>query len=767
MTALNPLMQTPGNGIEKSSPIMQYIQTSPAHWQASNTFGGIARYIQSVRRHVWAIGIFIILSVIATYVISSRLRPLYESTATIDIDPQAPSAVIGQDSYRNYGRTSVEADAFLATQTKLIESDAVLRPVAQKYDLVRREEALDFQFPWERWLRKDDNQSGRDGQEAPIGLHRLKITRPPNTYLLLIRYQSSDPKLASQVANAIAESYLQHLYDIRTRSSASLATFMETQSAELKAKMERSSQALARMEKDLGVLSSDEKTNVLASRLVQLNADYTNAQSDRLKKESIWKSVNNGSLEALQVSGQADQLTLLNQKLNESEQKMAELGATYGSAHPEHRKIAAEIDELNAEIEAARNNISKRVQADYEQALRREQMFSQALAVAKAQADEVNARFFQYAELKHEAESDKKLYEELVWKIKEAVTNAGFQTNNIRIADVARPGLKPVFPNKGLNVLLAFLLSTVLAVSAASAYDAVDNTVREPDQLNRAVQADVIATLPIVKRQNAMVNRKAILSIGDGSTTYENRGDIVVDEGPVAVLNGYSEAIRSLRNTLELSATRSPLRSLVIASANVGEGKTTTAVNLAIAHAKRQRKTLLIDADLRNPKIHKVFNMPNTSGLSTMLETGPPWSAPGTPLPVVSIASHPNLFVIPAGTIADRPSDIIGGRLVTLVEELRKVYDLIIIDTPPLLGFAEPLELARAGDAVLLVARAGKTKISEVAAVLSQLNRISAKTVGIVLNRTTHNARGIRYYYAYDDSQRRNNDAKGSAALIS
>jgi polysaccharide biosynthesis transport protein len=704
MIVYNPgAASPPPEGIQK---IPVYCLPATEHSQSHNSAGGMTRHIRSIRRHARSIFAFVACSVIATYVVSSRLQPLYESTATIDVDRQAPSAVIGQDSYRNYGGSSVETDEFFATQAKLIDSDAVLRPVAQKYDLVHKESELEFKLPGQGLFSHIETPAeGEQAKNTPIGFKRLKITRPPNTYLLLIRYQSSDPKLASAVANSIAESYLEHIYQIRMHSSASVATFMETQSAELKAKMERSSQALARMEKELGVINPDEKTNIISARFAQLNADYTNAQSDRLKKEAICKLVKSGSPEALQVSGQAEQLVQLNQRLDEARQRLAEVEATYGSAHPEHRKIAAEVAELVKQINEARTNIAQRVEADYQQALGREQMFIKTLQATKAEADRVNARFFQYAQLKHEAEADKKLYEELIWKIKESVTNAGFQTNNIRIADIARPGLRPVFPKKGLNVLLALFFSSLLAVAAASVRDALDNTVCEPEQITRMLATDVIGILPVVKR------------------AYGTKA-----------LNGYPEAIRRLRNTLELGCFGFSLRSIVITSANSGEGKTTTALNLAIAHAKHGKKTLLIDADLRDPKLHKVFGLSGHDGLSMILKRGP-LIKPVQPIPVHRIKDHTDLYVIPAGPPPDQPSDLICSRLLDLVDGLQSGYDLIIIDAPPLLGFAESLELAMAADGVLLVARAGKTKMYDLSSGISELGRLRANVIGVVLNR--------------------------------
>src|SRR6478672_739781 len=402
-----------------------YMQAPQPEMEPESQGVPISHYIWVVRRHLWKIAIFVVTCVIVTFIISSRLTPIFESTAIVDIDRQAPSAIIGQDSNRNVANDS---DQFLATQIKLIQSDSVLRPVAQKYNLLQHEQQL----------MQDPDQARRAAQ-SPVLLKRLTVKRPPNTYLLQIGYRSPDPQLAADVANATAQSYLQHTYTIRIKSSVNLSSFMELQMEELKVKMERSGQALATFERELGVISPEEKTNILSARLLQLNTEYTNAQGDRVKKESIWNSVKTGSLESVQVSGQAEQLALLNQKLNESRQRFAEVRTTYGSTHPEYRKASSQVAELVRQFDDLRNNIAQRVQVDYNQSLGRERMLQKAVAETKAEFDKLNSRSFEYQQLKREAEADKKLYEELVRKIKEAGINASFQNSSIRIADPARP----------------------------------------------------------------------------------------------------------------------------------------------------------------------------------------------------------------------------------------------------------------------------------------------------------------------------------------
>ena len=172
-------------------------------------------------------------------------------------------------------------------------------------------------------------------------LKKLKVTRPPNTYMLLISYRSKDKRLAADVANAIAQSYLAHTYNIRYRAAAGLSQFMERQLEELRAKMEKSSAALAQFERELNVINPEEKTSILSARLLQLNTEYTKAQADRVRKEAAYNSVQGGSMEAAQVSTQGEALSKLTESLNEAQQKFAEVKTRYGANHPEYKRIAA------------------------------------------------------------------------------------------------------------------------------------------------------------------------------------------------------------------------------------------------------------------------------------------------------------------------------------------------------------------------------------------------------------------------------------------
>ena len=664
----------------------------------------LSQYVWIVKRHRWKILGFVAASVAATWLISARLTPIYESTATVDVDRQTPPGVVGDEAARS---ALNDADQFLATQIKLVESDSVLRPVDRRFELRRHE-------------HQTLSASAR-AQEAPVTLKRLRVTRPPNTYLIEISYRSEDPQLSADAANAIAESYLEDIYNIRIRSSASLSAFMERQMEELKAKMERSSKALAAFERDLNVINPEEKTNILASRLLQLNTDYTTAQAERLKQEAAYDAVRAGSLEAALAAPQGEALRKLADDRNQARERLAEVKSFYGANHPEYRKAQAKLNEVESDFEQARQGLIGRVESEFNQAQQREDMSRQAVAEAKEEFDRVNARSFEYQSVKREADADKTLYDELTRKIKEAGINAGFQNSAVRIADPARASLLPVSPDIPLNLLLALLFSAVLALGGAVASDLLDKTVRDPEQVARTLRTEVIGSLPLTRTLPAALH-------------FADERD----------LSGFHESVRTLRNSILLAGFERPYRSLLVTSAAPGDGKTTTAVNLAAAHAQQGKRTLLIDGDLRRPSVHRNFHLPSTVGLSNVLAGELPWREACR-----RVEEVPALAVLAAGAPSRRAADLVGRGLTQLLEDAASEYDLVILDAPPLLGFAEPLQMATAAEGVLVVARAGQTSRKAVGTVLATLTRLRAKVVGVVLNEVHKELSDSYYYYGY------------------
>ena len=693
----------------------------------------LSHYLWILRLHRWKIITFIAVCVLATAIVSSRLTPIYEATATIDIDRQSPPGIIGEDARRS---SLNDADQFLATQVKLIQSDSVLRPVAQRFSLLDREGSVNA----------GDAARKPALENAPVVLRKLKVARPPNTYLLQISYRSPDPALAAQVANAVSQSYIAHTFDLRFRASEGLATFMEKQIEELHAKMERSTGALVMFEKELNVINPEEKTSILSSRLLQLNTEYTNAQADRVRKESESLSLSDDSLEAALASPQGESLRKTLDHLNEVQEKFAQVTRQYGANHPEYRKAAAQVAEVKALLERTRQNIAGRVNVERRQAESRESMLRTVVGETKSEFDKLNVRSFEYQQLKREAEGDKKLYEELVRRIKEAGINASFQNSSIRLADSARPPVKSVFPDIPLNSLLALVFSTLLAICAAVLVDLLDSTVRGADDVARFLNVPVLGTLPVVK--NWAKRLSAVITSGNvvGMTALAQAST----EG--RAIAGFGEAVRTLRNNILLADFDRRLRVILVTSASPSEGKSTVAAHLAIAHAEQGKKTLLIDGDLRRPSVHRKFGFTATAGLSNVLLGEVKW-----PQVLVKPDALGDLDILPAGPPARRACDLLGAGIMELLNEVSPEYDLIVVDAPPLLGFAESLQMSTCVDGVLLVARSGETSRKAVRTVVTTLNRLHVNVLGLALNEVKSDSSDGYYYHGnyskyYDQS---------------
>ncbi len=710
-------IDVPDQGKRNSLPApadTYWAEPVPLEGEAARRDVPLYHYVWILRRHWWRILAFAAFSIAATWIISKRLHPIYESTATIDIDRRIPPGIIGQESNQT---TTPDADQFLATQVKLIQSDSVLRPVVDKFNLHDEVEQV---VP-------DPEVEYADPADAPVILKNLRVTRAPTTYLLLVSYRSPRPRLAADVANAVAQSYIQQTYSNRFKSSASLAAFMEQQLDGLRAKMERSGSALEQFERELNVINPEEKTNILSSRLLQLNTEYTNAEADRIHKEAALRSVQTGSLESAQVSSQGESLKGLSERLQEAQQKFANVRTHFGPNHPEFNKAEVQVNEIESQLALAKQNIGQRIETEFSQAADRETMLKQSVDETKAQFDKLNSRSFEYQSLKREAEADKKLYEELVRKIREAGINANFQNGSIRVADPARPDTKPVFPNLKLNLVLAAFLSLLISMAAAVTADGLNNTVREPEQISQTMDTQVIGTLPVVKSW-----RPKILSGG-------SIGRNLVSVKAETRMNEFDEAVRTVRNSILLTAFDRRLRSIMVTSAGAAEGKSTIAAHLATAHAQQGRKTLLIDADLRRPTVHQSFAVNSKPGLSNVLAGEIGWRES-----IVRQEQMPLLDLLVGGPPSRRAVDQIAG-LAELIDDAIQDYDLVIVDSPPFLGFPEPLQMASFVNGVLVVAVSGKTTRRALAATVSSLKRLRTNLLGVVLNRMNSVSAG--YYY--------------------
>jgi polysaccharide biosynthesis transport protein len=688
-------------------------------------------YIWLLKRHWWKIIAAVVFCTALTAIFCFYVTPVYEATASIAIDHQLPSTAIGQDSAPT---ETGNLDDILNTEVRIIQSDPVLRPVAEQYHLLgqKKTDTLLAQkkadtLPVQKKPDPPFSQKKTDAGElmraadGPVELPGLAVARIPNSLIINIVYRSEDRNKAASIANAIATSYITRGMEMRARASMGSSAFMEKQIGELKKNMDDSAKALAGYERDLGLINPDEKTSILTARILQLNTQYTDAQNDRVRKETDYQALKSGDSAALEVSPEAGPLAKLDEQLHAAQEKMAVVKTVYGPNYAEYKRAANDLGEVERQYQQMRTEVARRVQVDYQEAKKREAMLQQSLAEAKSESDQLNANSLKNQQLKQEAEANKTLYNELFRKIKEAGINAGFQSGTIRIADEARPQLHPVFPKKGLFIFLGFLLSLLASIAFVIVSDILNTTLRDPDQARMAIGAEVVGTLPSVRR--FPVHSRILPGV-------KSHRRIKARVNWAQTPEFYEECIHTLLSSLLLDRSARKLKSIVITSAEPGEGKSTCAAHMAAASASRGKRTLLIDADLRFPIQHRLFNITSRESLTSAIAQGRSLRQIRQP-----VGHTDKLDVIVAGMASEHMCAQVAVIVSELLAEAVLEYDLIIVDSPPMLFLSEPIQMACIADGVLVVGRAGRTDQRAVAAVFAALRRVQANILGLVINR--------------------------------
>ncbi len=637
------------------------------------------------------------------------LPPISVGSATIAIDRQAAPETIGDSRLLTTGD-----DQFMATQQSLLQADTILRPVAERYNLLQRERQFRRYWFWHYPPEKENAI-----RNAPIHLKHLRIERRPNTYLLTITYRDRNPQVAADAANAIADSYLRNIFETRIKEAGRLTSSMERQLVDLKGKMESTHGALMVYQRELGTADPEQKTSVLVARLQALNTENSLAQADRIAKEAVFREAKDGSLPEVEVSAQSSDLTRDVERLKVAKANLAMVAATYGDQHPEYRKAAAEVDEARASLDESRQNVSNRIGVDYRQSLVRERMLSAAVAETKQQVDDLTAQSFDYLQLKHEADTAERVYEDLFAKIKQSGINSELQNNIIRLADSARPAARPIFPNWPLIVGVSMAFFVFSCAAYVISVELTDVTAKEAEAVEEALGIPVVCSLPQV------ADMQLRLAVGPdglciaGSRWRGLRGGF------------FDEGMRHLRGYLMLSVQGNVPKSVLITSALPGEGKSTVALSLAMANAEQGKRTLLIDADLRQPTIEKLIRLEPDAGLAEVLAHRSHWSLATRPVP-----GRPNLSILGSGLPMPLSLALIGPQMRGILTQAIQEFDLVVLDSPPLLGCAETLDLAAAAEVTVLAVRSGQTPMKALRGAVETLRRVNVSVAGIVLNQS-------------------------------
>jgi succinoglycan biosynthesis transport protein ExoP len=707
---------------------------TPAREQA------VSDYWRILQKRKWTVVVSIVVVFVAAGLISVRMTPIYDAVAQIVISQRASNPLNFKDS----DQSAENQQDDISTQVKVMQSETLAKLVINRLNLDRRPDFAGEQQTMSSGgiaVSQSPTQESSH-QELLIRkfLNGLKVQQVPGTSLVEVKYSNPDPSLAAEIANAITSTFIEQNVKARYDSTMQAADLLSKQLADLQIKMEASQAKLVQYQKEHSIVGTDDKQNLTVDKLDELNKELTQAQGDRIQKESLYQVAITNNPEGLAPVLQDPTLMALRQQQTQLQTQYALLSTEFGPAYPRVLEIKNQLDQIDKSYREEVKNSVNRIQNDYQTALKREQMLQTALAQQTDVADQLNENAIEYKFLKQEADSNRLLYDGLLQKLKEASLAAGLESSNIRIVDEARVPLHPARPNIPMNLEFALLIGLVGGVAIAFALEALDTTIRTPDQAESISGLPVLGVIPLQSSLDKAITSIAKVHLFKTLPRNSERARPLISY--LDPQSETAEAYRALRTSILLSSVSHPPRSILVTSSIPQDGKTMTSINVGIVLAQQGKRILLIDADMRRPNVHKVFGISGQTGLSNILTGGAKVSD------AIQATVQPNLFAIPAGPVPPHPSELLGSALMEdFLKRWREEYDIVIIDSPPVLSVTDAVLLSVQTDAVILVIRSHQTSTAHLRRTRDLLQSVKASLLGVVVNAADLTSPDYYYYY--------------------
>ena len=729
LQALEPIDLLPAKGPQSVYPYLAQQQNPILH------------YWQILRKRKWAVlaafGIVFALSVIATL----NATRLYQATSKVAIFPENPN-VLGFKDAEN-GSPDYEYEATMETQAAILRSDALAMKVIEAMHLDQDPAFTGATRPQaEDSIRVSNMQPDPAKAAGLLGAFRggLSVQIIPNSRLVQISYTHPNPRLATEMVNALVRTFIEENFKTKYESVTQTSDWLSTELADLQLKVQTSEEKLVRYQKDHSILGVDEKQNIVTAKLNELNNELTVAQTDRIQKESNYRLAVAGDPAFAKTSreGTSSMLGKLREKEADLNTQYAQATTQFGSGYPKVVELSNQLKQVRTEIVAEETRMQHEIRDEYLAAVQRENLLTTAFEQQKQEANQLNESAIEYSVLKRDAESNRQLYQDLLQRLKEAGVSAGLRSSNIRVVDVARTPTSPITPDVPRNIRFGVLLGLACGIGLAFVLESLDTSIRNMEELSAISTLPALGTIPLQLSSNGSLRKR--LKMVSAETEKSESPALVTYARPKSEA---AEAYRALRTSILLSSFGAPPKVILVTSASPQEGKTTISANSALVLAQRGSRVLLIDADLRRPSIDKLFGVRSRGGLSTLISGSDKVEDVVIPCPEV-----PNLWILPAGPIPPQPAELLGSTVMKdHIAHWRSFFDHIIIDTPPCLSVTDAVLLSPEADRVILVARSGQTTKAALRRACEMLLQVNARVMGIVLNAL--NRHSAEEYYQY------------------
>ncbi|GAB4177241.1 MAG: exopolysaccharide regulatory tyrosine autokinase VpsO [Geothermobacteraceae bacterium] len=678
---------------------------------------------------------------VAVAIYTFAKTPLYEGTTQVLIEKARPSALESDNGYRIYD------PEFYETQFQLIKSRAVALRVVRALGLTSAEVlpgqeeqgALAAVISWVRGLKatvvhlfagdEQGQQKELTAEDEELLLadmiaEGLEVRPFKNSRIVTISYRSPNPEFAARVANATATAYVEQTLNMKLDSTRLTLDWMTRKAEEERKKLDAAEKRLQAYMVANDIVTLEDRLTVTPQKLNQISSQLVNAEAKRKEMEAIYLQVKRlasrpDEAETLPAIASDPAMQTLRTEILQAEQKVRELSAKYGPKHPVMIKANGDLEVLKRKRDQEVERIVRSLKNQYDLAVSTEESLRAQLDRTKSEALNLNQKFIQYSALKREVETNRQLYDALMLKIKEQSITKETQPVNLWIVEKAAVPEFPVSPNKKKNLLLGLIVGLMAGIGLAFFVEYLDNTVKYPEETEKALGLSVLGLVSLWKEKDAQLER------------------VLLDQPR----STYAENYRALRTAVLLSSADGAPARILVTSPGPAAGKTTTAANLAIALAQAEKKVVLIDGDLRKPRLHKIFKLANRNGLSNYL-------AGGSGEALLHKGPVDNLAVITSGPIPPNPAELLSSsRMAKLLDGLQKEFDIIVCDTPPLLNVADARILSRLFSGTILVVRARQTTFELAGKAVKALADVNAPVLGMVINALE--LKKSDYYYQY------------------
>ena len=671
--------------------------------------------------------------VLATTLVGTLLMtPIYRATTTVQIERDTIKVVDVE------GLTPTESPAdrdFYQTQYELLKSRSLAQRVIAQLDLPNDPvyQAMNRPSPWKALLGggADDEEelsaAEADSREdrklsgmTSAFLANLSIEPVRNSRLVRVHFDSPDPGFSQKVVNAVAEAYIATNLDRRFDASSYAKTYLEDRLEQLKLKLQDSEIELVEFAQKERIVDANDGSSLSTQSLEELNTAVAKAQDERIRAEARWRQAEAATGMGLASVLESPIIQTLQGTRAQLQADYQDKLSVYKPAFPEMQQLKAQIEELDKQINAEVANIKASIRAGYQAALQQETLLKDQVNTLKDEVLDLQSRSIQYNILKREVDTNRQQYDALLQRYKDVGIAGGVGTNNISIVDRAEVPVGKHKPRLALNLAVGLLLGLFGGVLLAFVFEHLDDTLKSPEDGEKQLGMSVLGVIPLLKAP--MTPTRAL-------------------EDP---RSAFAEAYRSVRTALQFSTDTGVPRCLLVTSATPAEGKSTTALTLAKNFAQLGKRVLIIDADLRNPSLHRTLGKNNELGLSNYL------AGASKATEVIQATETPGLMYMPTGPLPPNPAELLmGPKMVSLVSIASEKFDQVIIDGPPVMGLADAPILANLAHGTLLVVEAGETRIGVAKNALKRLYAARAHVIGALLTKFSAKHAGYGYGYGY------------------